>query len=150
LNLESQTQPTVEQAQLGRVVVALRTLHRTLVGSVQAGFERLHGKVKGPNQLLGLLLNDPLFAWLRPLSQLITELDDVCEGDPRIGQASLAAIRERVARFTSEAGENAEFAAHYLTLLQSDPDVVVAHAVLHKQLAQLPSSAPQPGKDPAS
>jgi hypothetical protein len=142
LNLESQIQPTAEQAQLGRVVVAMRALHRTLVGSVQIGFEKLHGRVQGRGQLLSLLLNDPLFAWLRPMSQLITELDELVDGNTPIGRASLSAIRSRVTRFISEDSENAEFAASYLTLLQSDPDVVIAHAALQKQLAQLPHDAP--------
>jgi hypothetical protein len=143
LNLESKNE--LDPRQLGAVLLALRALHKTLVAGVQLGFEKLHGRVQGPGELLSLLLNDPLFAWLRPLSQLITELDDLVDGETPIDAASLLLIRSTIERWLTDPTD--DFAANYLSLLQSDPDVVLAHAALRKELANLSPTLPSTRKD---
>jgi hypothetical protein len=55
---------------------ALLRLHKTLLDWERSGYERIHGR-QSSNDLLKALLNDPQFAWLRPMSQLIVRIDEI-------------------------------------------------------------------------
>ena len=52
---------------------ALREVHRALIDVVRAQYEKEHGPVGGPAELLRLLTEDPFFEWLRPLSRVRTQ-----------------------------------------------------------------------------
>ena len=43
-------------------------LHKSLIVSEQVTYERIYGRVSSAGQLLQLVMNDPWFAWLHPLS----------------------------------------------------------------------------------
>src|SRR5256885_15367703 len=61
----------------------LLALHKTLVESERIEYERTIGKINSPNHFLQLLTNDPWFAWLSPLSQLIVSIDEAMDpSDP--------------------------------------------------------------------
>ena len=127
------------RARLAAVSRLLRDVHGSLVRAVQEAFERLHGRVSGPGALLALVLDDPLFAWLRPMSALIAELDELADNrEIDVDSAKLAQIRATIERCTSISGEGDEFAESYRVFLQSDPGVVLAHAALKQALAALP------------
>ena len=55
--------------QLNGLRDALLNLHKVLVDSERASYEQTMGTIHSPNQLLQLLINDPWFAWLHPLSR---------------------------------------------------------------------------------
>jgi hypothetical protein len=143
--LTNESQNKVER--LRGAAHALRALHKTLIASVQLGYEKLYGRVENPAALLQLLLNDPLFSWLRPLSALITQVDESLDEPAAIDDAQLSELRSTIERWTSDQNDGAEFATNYLALLQSDPDLVLAHAALHKQLARLPTNTQPNRKD---
>ena len=50
-------------------------LHKALVESERIEYEKTIGKIRSPNHFLQLLTNDPWFAWLSPLSQLIVSIE---------------------------------------------------------------------------
>src|SRR5260221_11370993 len=54
---------------------ALREVHRVLVRAVRFHYEQEGNSVGGPGHLLRLLTEDPYFAWLHPMSELIVDLD---------------------------------------------------------------------------
>ena len=115
--------------QLDDISRALSELHRCLLAAVQISFEKVYGRVPNSGALLQLVVNDPLFAWLRPLSALIAEIDDLEE--EQINAAKIANVRRTVADWI--AGE-----ASYNVMLQHDPSVVVAHAQLKRALTPRP------------
>src|SRR5260370_42700685 len=53
---------------------ALREGHRVLVRAVRKQYEKEGNSVGGPGDLLRLLTEDPHFAWLHPMSELIVDL----------------------------------------------------------------------------
>lgn len=110
---------------------ALRALHRHALTVTQQSFEKLHGRVRGPGELLQLAVHDPLFAWLRPLSQEIVALDELAEAD-EVGAQDLDAARASVVELFDS---NAEFRGTYLVYLQEEPDLVLAHAAVRRLLA---------------
>ena len=123
------------RANLREVASAARTLHHRLLVATQKSFEKLHGRVEGPGKLLQLAVHDPLFAWLRPLSQQLALLDELAEAD-RLHDVDVA----RAAAEVSQVLESEPTRGPYLVDLQSEPDVVIANATLRPLLARASSA----------
>ncbi len=107
---------------LDEVSQALRGLHQELVAAAQVDYEKVHGRVAGPGALLQLVLDHPSFAWLRPMSALIAQIDEWLDEAGGAGPEKRSAVRASLARLRAD--------PRYLALLQSDPGVVMAHAKL--------------------
>jgi hypothetical protein len=125
------------RAALEELAQALRVLHRRLLAATQAEFEKVYGRVEGPGALLQLLINDPLFAWLRPVSQQMAALDELAADE--VDAAVVEAARKAVARVIDEPSD---FRATYLVYLQADPDIVIAHAALRRLAPLIPRDRP--------
>ena len=121
-----------KRAALGAVAAALRPLHKSLIDVTTVAYERTHGKVGGPSALFHLLVHDPHFAWLRPMSGLMADIDAILDEE---GPIEHAEIRTRVEMLITEGDHH--FAVRYLEILQEEPDVVMAHAALRRALANL-------------
>lgn len=114
---------------------ALLHLHKTLVDSERISYERTMGTIPSPNYFLQLLTNDPWFAWLHPLSQLIVAMDQALDAKfqplpPAEAEALITQARQLLV--ASDTGEG--FPRHYFDALQRDPGVVLAHAPVAKLL----------------
>jgi hypothetical protein len=108
---------------------AARALHRELLAAVRRRFEKLHRRVQGPGELLELAVHDPLFAWLKPLSTRLVELEELDLA--AVDRPRLAELREGFGRLLDA---DAEFAPVYRVYLQAEPGVVMAHAELRRAL----------------
>ncbi|SRR5581483_891306 len=120
---------------------ALLKLHKTLVDSETATYEKTFGKIPSPNHLLRLLTTDPWFAWLHPISLLIVSMDEALDKkEPLTADKVNALVKESAAMLVaSETSEG--FARHYFDALQRDPDVVFAHAEAAKLFKPKKTSA---------
>jgi hypothetical protein len=114
---------------LNEVNLALRALHKLLIGTVRAEYERHHGAIAGPTALLHLLMEDPFFSWLRPMSQAMVEMDELTEEPSQPEPIRMAGLRERI--------EGMIATERYLSLLQSSPELVIAHTRLRQALSAL-------------
>src|SRR5580700_3703502 len=56
-------------------------LHKTLLDSEQASYERDIARIKSKNELLTLVLYDPWFAWLHELSELVVLIDETLDAE---------------------------------------------------------------------
>src|SRR3982751_3511937 len=65
---------------LGELREGLFSLHKALIASERVGYEEAFGAIGAPANFLRLLLNDPWFAWLRPLSGLMAAVDEAMDG----------------------------------------------------------------------
>ncbi|HEX2091476.1 MAG TPA: hypothetical protein VHG28_03700 [Longimicrobiaceae bacterium] len=111
----------------------LLRLHKALIDSERVVFERRSGRMSN-GQFLQALLQDPFFAWLRPFSGLITEIDEALASDEPPGPlAAMAYIQQVRALVTPEPGS--EPAARYEQVRQRDPDVLGAHVELIRRIA---------------
>jgi hypothetical protein len=121
---------------LSEIRDALLHLHKTLVDSERVSYEQTVGAIQSPNHFLQLLTSDPWFAWLHPLSQFIVSLDEALEEkEPLTEEVAVAMIRQSsVLLLPSETGEG--FSGHYFNSLQTDPDVVFAHAAAMKLIGR--------------
>jgi len=109
-------------------------LHKTLIDSEREVYEQTFGKMVSQNQFLQLLIKDPWFVWLHPISELVVAMDEALEGEVPLTavQARRFAEQTRALLKPSEAGEG--FERSYYEALQRDPDVVLAHAAVTKCL----------------
>lgn len=119
----------VERSRLNEVNLALRALHKLLIRTVQSEYEREHGPIAGPGALLRLLMEDPFFSWLRPMSKVMVEMDELLEEEAPLEPIRMAGLRERI--------EGMIASERYLALLQSSPDVVIGHTALRQAIALL-------------
>jgi hypothetical protein len=122
------TTRTEARAALRELSSALKVVHRRLLTAVQRHFEKLHGRV-GPGAALQLAVKDPLFTWLDPLTRQIAAVDELLAGE-----ADVDAVQTARAAVSKLLEDDAEFRASYHVYLQSEPDVVVAHATLRRLL----------------
>jgi len=112
----------------------LLRLHKTLLEMERINFEKRFGRVNS-GELLQLVLNDAQFAWLRMISALVVEIDEVLNGDE---PATLNDFEDLISQarllFTSPGNE--EFKTKYEVALQREPAVVIAHSAVMQMLRQ--------------
>ena len=125
---------------LAQLREALLHLHKALVDSERVSYEKNLGTIPSPNHFLQLLTNDPWFAWLHPISELIVTMDEALDAKAKIpltAEMAAALVKQTAALLVaSETGEG--FARHYFDALQRDPDVVMAHAEAARWFRQRP------------
>ena len=123
---------TSESALLRDVRVRLLHLHQTLLDMERKSFETTHGRVNS-GELLELVLNHAQFAWLRIISALVVEIDEMLAADEPASVADMVNLISAARQLFAESG-NQEFQQKYQAALQQEPDVVMAHAALMKLL----------------
>jgi hypothetical protein len=110
---------------------ALLHLHKTLLDWQRAEFELDRGPMPA-TQLLQFIFNDEAFAWLRPMSGLIVEIDEALAAKPPESPAVaplIAQTRDLIAQARDLAAPAAgsAYSARYQTALQELPEAVLAH-----------------------
>jgi len=123
---------TSESVLLRDVWVRLLHLHQTLLDMERKSFETTHGRVNS-GELLQIVLNHAQFAWLRTISALVVQIDEMLDADEPASAADMISLIAS-ARQLFKASDNKEFSDKYQAALQQEPDVVMAHAALMKLL----------------
>jgi len=123
---------TSKSAFVGDVRLQLLHLHQKLLEMERKVFERIHGRVNS-GELLQLVINHPQFAWLRMISALVTQIDELLDADETATDDDLMNLITQ-ARQLFEASGNEDFRNKYQTALQQEPEVVMAHSALMKLL----------------
>jgi catechol 2,3-dioxygenase len=112
----------------------LLNLHKVLLDDARVAYEMDRGRVGSNASLLQLVINDPWFAWLHALSELVVRMDEAIEPETPATRADAATLVEQVGRLLT-ASENGEgFARRYYEALQRQPAVVLAHADVRRAI----------------
>ncbi len=111
-----------------RLRQSLLELHKTLIDSERIFYEKAFGRIESQNRLLQLLIQDPWFAWLHPLSELVVQIDEALEGDEPVTGARTAELIQQARSLLVASEEGNGFSRSYFDALQREPDVVLAHA----------------------
>lgn len=116
----------------------LLKLHKALLDVQRRSHDADSLPIRSRGELLQLVLGDPEFAWLRTLSTLIVQVDELVQSDELATEDDARTLVERARGLIQpgEAGNAADFADRYKEALQSSPDVVVAHGGLVALLAE--------------
>ncbi len=109
-------------------------LHKALIIAEQLTFERIYGRIDSTGQLLQLVMNDPWFTWLHPLSNVVVRIDEMLDEEVNLTTEDVAQILTEVRGMIrpSELGDG--FERSYYEALQRAPDVVMAHCEIKKLL----------------
>jgi len=104
---------------------ALLRLHKALLDDERVQFERVRGRIESSGEFLQLVLHDEWFAYLRPLSTLVVEIDELLDAEAATKEEADALIAQARAMLKpSETGN--EFERRYYAAIQRDPDVIFA------------------------
>jgi hypothetical protein len=110
---------------------SLLRLHKALLDDERAAFERVRGRIESSGEFLQLVLHDECFAWLRPLSELVVQIDERLDADEPLTESEARELMKMVHALVKATGEE-NFARKYRDALQRNPDVVLAHAAALK------------------
>ena len=113
---------------------ALFRLHKALLESERAAYEKSVGHVGSPYHFLQLLTDDPWFGWLRPFSQLMAAIDESLDAKEPDQRAELGKLFNQARAMLVAAEGDDGFSGHYYEALQRDPDVLFAHAEASRAL----------------
>jgi hypothetical protein len=136
--------PDLTKQRLTDLRNGLLSLHKTLLDSERASYERDIARIGSSGELLKLVLYDPWFAWLHELSEFVVLIDETVDAiDGKLGPREPAPIID-AERLIAQSWEllapnetGTGFAKRYFEALQRDPDVVLAHGRMRKILSNL-------------
>jgi len=106
--------------------LGLLRLHKTLLEMERINYEKVSGRVNS-GELLQIVLNHPQFGWLRIISALVVEIDELLNDEDPADVSDFAELTSQARRLLT-APENEEFKRKYQAALQLEPAVVMAHA----------------------
>jgi len=128
-----------------RLSKSLMALHRALIERAKKDYERAYEPVEGPGHFLRLLMEDRYFSWLRPLSELMANIDQIRELEPSARDEVSAAVRDTLEQLIAPPSGNplsTEFTSHYWPMVLEEPEVTMSHAGVKQAI----SAWPQPSQ----
>jgi len=117
---------------------ALMPLHRTLLEWERTAYERVHGRT-GAAEMLKVIVSDPQFAWLRPLSEFIARIDALLDAEAPDTLVDLDSVLTQARTLIAPDEQGSVYARRYHAALQEVPDVVFAHRRVTAVLRDAPS-----------
>jgi catechol 2,3-dioxygenase len=109
-------------------------LHKVLLDDTRTTYEMDRGRVGRSSSLLQLVINDPWFAWLHSLSELIVRIDQTTEAESPATDADATALIDQVEQLLTASENGDGFSRRYYEALQRQPAVVLAHADVRRLL----------------
>ena len=128
---------------------ALLELHKTLLDAQRVRYEREYGRIESRGELLDLVLRNESFEWLRVLSALIAQLDELTAVDDRDAGAEMRAVIDKLRALVRFEG-NRGFTDPYREIIEAVPDALVAHVQLSRLLADFGAAGGPPVAEPSS
>ncbi|MBV8728659.1 MAG: hypothetical protein JO336_02505 [Acidobacteriia bacterium] len=115
----------------------LLKLHKALLDSERAAYERDVARITSTGQYLSLVLHDPWFGWLHELSQFIVLIDETLDFEDPATSADADRLVARARELISPSENGAIFARSYFEAMQRDPGAVLAHRDMMRVFAAL-------------
>jgi hypothetical protein len=112
---------------------SLLRLHKLLLDHESAAYEQAHGKVS-KGELFQLVLNHEWFAWLRSISKLVVQIDEMFAADEPATQDEADALMNKIRLLLRPSENGVGFEKKYYDALQRDPDVILLHAEVSRLL----------------
>src|SRR5260370_35080699 len=129
---QSNRLPAARRRDVREMRRTLLHLHKTLLDMERADFERLSGRLTS-GELLQLVINHAQFAWLRQISALVVQMDEMLSAEEPATKSDVDNLLDQARLlFTSSADET--FREKNQAALQREPAAVIAHAEVAKIL----------------
>jgi hypothetical protein len=113
----------------------LLALHKAVLGTERRSLERIHGELSGAQFLQ--IVSDPLrYGWFQPFSALILAIDDTLDvkDDAENEIATPEELLDQARELLLPPKADTPFGRRYVSLLQKEPELVLAHAGVAKLL----------------
>jgi hypothetical protein len=108
--------------------LGLLALHKALLDYEKIRYERTHGRLESSGQFLQLAINDPHFAWLRPISELVVQIDQLLSSDEPGAEVDADTVMNSARTLLRPDENGGDFQKRYHRALQDSPEVVMVHA----------------------
>jgi len=128
----SNPEPLGSRERLTALREALLYLHKALLESERVSYEASFGQISSPYHFLHLATNDPWFAWLSPVTQLIATVDETLDAKEPLTAAGVESLFKQAGTLLVATADGEGFSRHYDEALQRSPDVILAHAAAAK------------------
>jgi hypothetical protein len=115
----------------------LLRLHKSLLDSERAAYERDVARITNTGEYLNLVLTDPWFNWLHDLSQFIVLVDETLDFTEPATPEDAGRLIARARELVSPLEEGAGFGRRYFDAMQRDPAAVLAHRDMMQVFAEL-------------
>lgn len=133
---QPQAAPDPVRVRLTEIRETLLTLHKALLDSERTAYEIVHGPIGSPSAFLQLLINDNRFAWLRPITTLLVQIDETLAAKkPPATSKDFEQLITDTRALLSPSSESNGFWKYYVGAVERDPAVEVLHQTIEKQLA---------------
>jgi hypothetical protein len=116
---------------LAEVRRGLFRLHKSLIDAERAAFERDRGPQTNA-QFLQALIHDDYFAWLRPFTGLIVEMDEALAPRQPLDPGTARDLVARAGAMVEP--EDPEHARRYDRACSFDPEVLLGHLELSQEI----------------
>ena len=130
---ERRSEPALKE-QLSTLRSRLLVLHKALIDSERIEYEKSFGKLQTPHQFLKVLINDPWFAWLQPFTALVAGIDEMLEREEPLLPEEIQKVKSNARALLEVREETDDSRRSYFEALQREPDVILAHAAVMKEI----------------
>jgi hypothetical protein len=133
---ESGLEPASDSAKqrLTEIRQVLLTLHKAVLDSERTAYELVHGPIQGPAAFLQLLINDNWFAWLRPITTLVVQIDETLAAKrPPASERDFERLIMDTHALLSPSREANGFWSRYEAVVERDPGVRVLHEEISRR-----------------
>ena len=123
--------------QIKTIRMRLLDLHKLLLDRERGIYESAHGNIGSPGEYLQLVLEHEQFAWLRRLSGVIVEMDELIRLRTTSGAPEAEATLESARQILRLQEHGTDYQQRYWAAIQDSPDVVIAHCQTERALGIL-------------
>ena len=117
----------MQTARLRALRTAVLALHKAILDTERVRYERMRGPVNGAQHLLRLVLEDPFFAWFRPLATFVVQADERLSEDRSVERSEVDTFAAQLRALLQSDESAGDFHHEYRRTLQDVPEVVILH-----------------------
>jgi hypothetical protein len=128
---------------LRQVRMALLRLHKALLNSERIVYEQFHGRIQSNGEFFRLVIGHEWFDWLRPMSQLIVQMDDVLHAKEPVTADEVNLVLEHAQTLLQPSAEGTSPEKRYYLAIQRDPEIALMHAEISKLMTAPRSQEPR-------
>lgn len=125
---------TQQRERLQALSAQLLGLHKLLLDRDRVMYEQAHGPIGSTGEYLNLVLTHDSFGWLRQLSGLIVQVDEVLAPRAEATSEAATAAREQIRRLLVPAEHGSSFQQNYWSAIQNSPDILILHREIQSRL----------------
>jgi hypothetical protein len=119
---------------LRKIRTVLLPLHKALLESERVTYEQFNGRILSKREYFQLVVGDEWFSWLRPLSQLIAQIDETLSSKQPVTLEQVNQLLEEVQKLLQPSEQGTTLEKRYYRAIQRDPDVALMHSEVSRLL----------------